>query len=265
MRRPILGSEQANVRWDGLPPRPRTRSLWCWRAFDGELAPLNEGMSVQYLGRSAPATIYDSAGVSGSLATAMPAFSSEDWNGDGVREEDILLMSDEEALRFLDATTGRLVWDTGPKVIRIDGIELGNALVEDAPYWSFTKNDGAGAYLALLGAGDLGSGVGGISIHHYNGTSTVVSTLPLPAAARFSARANFHANGAVQLGLVVNGGAELQGTKSAALTPAETWGNDGATVCRVNEFGNTVRGAFGFRYGAVFGGNATRRELLEAL
>lgn len=259
-RRPILGSRLPHARFDGTPPRVRTRSLWCWRAHDGLLLPLNEGMSVEYLGRTEPATISDSHGTSGALVAAEPAFSSTDWNGDGVREEDTLILSDEEALRYLDASTERLVWTMRAKTLRIDGVELGNALSEDAPYWSFTTDAVAGAYLALLG-----SGAGQIVFEHYNGTSSVTSALPVATGDRFSARACFHDDGRVQLGLVRNGATEVLGALSDALEPASEWGNGGATVCRVNEIGAASRGTLALRYGAVFGGVVPRATLVELL
>ena len=262
-RIPLFGSEPADPRIGA--PRVRTRSLWCWRAWDGQLAPLNEGLSVAYRGRTSAATIHASDGTSGTLAAAAAAFTAIDWDGDGVREEDALLLSDEEALRYFDASTGGLWWDMGPKVLRLDGVELGNAVDEDAPYWSFTTDDIAGAYLAVLGAGDLGDGVGGIRLRHHNGTSAVESVLPLPASARFSLRGLYHADGAVQIGLVVNGAAEVLGLKSAALTPAASWGAGGTPQLRVNEIGTATRGTFALRYGAVFGGLATRPQLLEVL
>jgi hypothetical protein len=264
-RIPLLGSQQVDVRYDGAPPRVRTRSLWCWRAWDGLLAPLNPGLSVAYRGRSSTATIYASDGTSGSLTASAPAFTAIDWDGDGAREEDGLLLSSAEALRYYDASTNRLRWTMGAKVIRLDGIESGNAMVEDAPFWSFTTDAIAGAYLAVLGTGDLGAGVGGIALHHYNGTSTVVSQLPLAAGDRFSLRAQYFDDGAVQIGLVRNGGREATGTKSAALEPESSWGDGGATQIRVNEIGDDSRGTSLLRYGAVYGGVATRQQLLEVL
>lgn len=264
-RIPILGSHLPDARFDGRPPRVRTRSLWTFRPFDGLLSALNPGMAVAYLGRSEQAIIHDSDGVSGVLPAAEPAFTSIDWDGDGQREEDGLLMSNEEALRYFDPESERLVWDTGPKVIRLDGIETGSALVEGAPYWSFTTDAATGAYLAVRGTGDLGGGVGGIALHHYNGTSEVTAQLPLATADRFSFRGLFLPNGGVQIGLVRNAGNEVVSAASAALTPASSWGDDGDTVCRLNEFGDDSRGAWIVRYAAVFGGNATRRELLEVL
>lgn len=259
-RIPILGSEQLDARFDGAPPRLRTRSLWCWRARDGLLAPLNERMSVAYRGRSSAATIHASNGTSGTLAASAPAFTSVDWDGDGVREEDALQLSDEEALRYYDATTERLVWTMAAKVLRLDWIELGTAGVSDAPYWSFTTDEIDGAYLAILG-----SGTGDVQLHHYNGTSTVVSELPVTTGNKCSLRAQYFADGAVQIGLVRNGGAEVLSTKSAALTPAAVWGDGGDTMVRVNEIGDGIRGELQLRHGAVYGGVATRRELLEVI
>lgn len=262
-RIPILGSHQVGARFDGAPPRVRTRSLWCMRPFDGLLSPLNPGMAVAYVGRTEQAIIHDSDGVSGVLPAAEPAFTSIDWDGDGQREEDGLLLSSEEALRYFDPESERLVWDTGPKLIRLDEIETGNALVEDTPYWSFTTDSATGAYLAVLGTGDLGGGVGGIALHHYNGTSTVVAQLPLATADRFSMRGLFLQNGAVQIGLVRNAGSEVVSAPSAALLPASTWGDGGATQCRLNELGDASRGSGIVRYAAVFGGTGTRRQMLE--
>lgn len=260
MRYPVLGSRQPDARFDGLPRRLRTRSLWCWRAWDGLLTSLNEGMGVQYLGRSTTATIYDSRGTSGALVAAEPAFSSIDWDGDGVREEDALLLSDEEALRYRDPVSGQLVWSMDAKTLRLDFLELGNAEVDGAPYWSFSTSDVAGAYLALLG-----DGAGNVLFEHYNGTSSVTSSAPVLTGDRVSARAEFRDDGSVQLGLVRNGGTEVLGAASAALEPATVWGDGGATLLRVNELGSTLRGVMGLRYGAVFGGVVPRTTLLELL
>lgn len=259
-RIPILGSPQIDSRLDGTPPRVRTRSLLCWRAWDGILSPLNEGMSVAYLGRSATATIYASDGTSGALVASAPAFSSEDWDGDGAREEDALVLSMAEALRYYDASSGQLLWDTTAKVIRIEGYERGNALVDGAPYFSFTNDAASGAYLAVLGSGD-----GKIGLHHYNGTSTMVSELPIADGDRYSLIGQYANNGSVRIRLMRNGGADVVGALSDALLPETVWGGGSGVKARINEFGNAVRGVQALRYLAVFGGTATRQQIMEVL
>lgn len=259
-RIPILGSPQIDARLDGTPPRVRTRSLLCVRAWDGVLAPLNEGMSVDYLGRSATATIYASDGTSGALVASAPAFSSEDWDGDGVREEDALVLSAEEALRYYDASSNQLLWDTTAKVIRIDGYERGNALVAGAPYFSFTNNTASGAYLAVLGSGD-----GKIGLRHYNGTSTVVSELPIANGDRYSLIGQYANNGSVRVRMIRNGGAEVVGALSDPLLPETVWGGGAGVKARINECGVPVRGVQALRYLAVFGGTATRQQITEVL
>ena len=260
-RIPPLGTEQLDARFDGTPPRLRTRALWAWRASDGLLAPLNEAMSVAYRGRSSAATIHGSDGASGTLAAAAPAFTSIDWDLDGTREEDGLLMSPEEALRYYDATSNRLQLPLGAMTLRLEGIELGNAATDGEPYWSYTTDAATGAYLAVLGTG----GAGGIAVHHYNGSATRVASLPLAAGDRFSARAMVHADGGVQLGLVRNGGSEALSAREAALAFAAAWGAGGATQIRWNEFGNSNRGTLIARYGALYAGVLPRRTLLEVL
>jgi hypothetical protein len=258
-RIPILGSQQLDVRMDGSAPRLRTKSLLCWRSWDGRILPVNDGISCGYLGRSTTATIYDSYGTSGALVASALAFSCVDWDGDGVREEDALLLSDEEALRFYDANTNRLTWKTDAKVIRLDWLQVGD-IVADQPLFTFTRDNGTGAYFGLFGGPD-----GTVQFRHYNGTSTVTSERPVFDGDRCSARALLFSSGAVQLGLVRNGSAESVGTKSSALEPAADWGNGGATVARLNEFGDSDRGTMLARYLAVYGGNATRKQLLEVL
>ncbi len=259
-RIPILGSQQTDVRMDGTPPRVRTRSLLCFRAWDGTLAPLNEGISVAYLGRTVATNIFASDGTEAPLVASAPAFSSIDWDADGVREDDALLMSEEEALRYFDATTEQLEWDTGPKVFRVDGIEIGNALVDGAPYFSLTNDDASGAWLAVLGSGD-----GRIGLHHHNGIAETVSQLAIAPGARFSLRALLHADGSVEVGLLQNAGAEVGGTRSGAIAPAAEWGGGAGVQARLNEWGAEIRGTQSLRYFAAFNGTATRTQLLEVL
>ena len=259
-RIPILGSQQLDARLDGTPPRVRTRSLLCMRAWDGILSPLNEGMSVDYLGRSATATIYASDGTSGALVASAPAFSSEDWDGDGAREEDALLLSIAESLRYHDASSAQLLWTMTAKVFRLDGYERGNALVAGAPYFSFTNAAASGAYLAIRGSGD-----GKIGLHHHNGTATVVSELPVTAGDRFSLLGQYFDDGSVQVRLVRNGGTDVVGTRSAALLPETVWGGGSGVQARVNEFGAALRGVQALRYLAVYGGTATRQQIMEVL
>ncbi len=258
-RIPLLGSQQLDARLDGSQPRVRVLGLLVWRSHDGLLLPLNEGISADYRGRSEVATIYDSLGTSGSLVASLPAFTSVDWDRDGTREEDALLLSDEEAIRFYDANTSRLRWTTRAKVIRFDWLQQGT-LEENQPLFSFTRDSAAGAYFGLFGNAD-----GEAEFRHYNGTSMVTASRAVADGDRCSVRAQLFDSGAVQLGLVKNGGSESVSAKSAALAPADEWGNAGATQFRLNEFGNTVRGTTLVRYCAVYGGTATRKQLLEVL
>ncbi|WP_396216386.1 hypothetical protein [Gemmatimonas sp.] len=259
--RPLLGSQQLDARFDGGPPRLRVRGLIVYRAFDGSLLCRNEGISTDYVGRSGAATIHDTSGNSGTLAASEPAFTSVDWDRDGSREADALLLGDEEALRMYDFATGRLLWDTGPKTVRLDWIETGAALIADTPYWSFTTDAATGAYLAILGGGD-----GTVLFEHYNGTSSVASSVAVNPADCCSLRAIYNADGSVQAGLVRNSAAnETVSARSAALTPAASWGAGGATICRLNEFGNSVRGEQLARYLAVYGAILTRQQLMEVL
>jgi hypothetical protein len=259
-RIPLLGTQQLDARLDGTPHRVRSRALWSWRAWDGLLAPLTEGLSVAYRGRTSAATVHATDGTAGTLAASAPAWTSIDWDGDGSREDDGLLLSAEEALRYYDATTGRVRLAMGALTLRLDGIESGNATTSDAPYWSLTTDAITGAYLALLGTGS-----GEMQFVHYNGSSTVASALPVVLGNRFSARARLLATGAVQLALVRNGGAEVVGTTSSANALAAEWGGGDAAMIRLNERGNSVRGSGIVRYAALFAGSLTRAQLLEAL
>lgn len=258
-RRPLLGSPQLDVRHDGSQPVLRVKGLLVVRAYDGGLLPANDGISCAYLGRSEPATIYDSDGVSGSLVASLPAFTSIDWNGDGVRAEDAQLLSAEEALRYYDVNTNRLRWLPGAMSLRLDWQQVG-ALAEDQPLFTFTRDNGTGAYFGFFGNAD-----GDVEFRHYNGTSTVTAARPLGAGDRCSAVARMYETGAVQLGLVRNGGNESVSAKSAALEFADEWGNGGAVQARLNEFGNTERGTMLFRYLGVYGGLASRKQILEVL
>lgn len=259
--RPLLGSHQLETRTDGGPPLLRVRALVLWRANDGSLLPRNEALSTDYVGRSTSATIFDTDGTSGPLAASEPAFTSVDWDLDGAREADALLLSTEEALRIYDRTTGRLRWDMGPKTLRYDWIETGAAEITDAPLWSFTTDDTAGAYLALLG-----TGTGGVAFEHHNATSSVVSTVPVSAGDCCSLRAVLHPDGSVEAALTRNGAArELLGERSDALALADEWGDGGSTLCRVNESGDSTRGTQLARYLAVYGAVLTRKQLLEVL
>jgi hypothetical protein len=257
--RPPLGVEQVDVQWDGTQPRVRTRSRWCWRAFDGLLLPLNWGMSVEYEPRTAPATIYASDGTSGSLPTAAAAFSSTDWNGDGVREEDTLILSPEEALRYFDLHTERLHWSDGPITLRYDWVHVGAG-----PLWSYCADSGLGSWIKLEADDEHV-----VTWSHYNGTAAVTSARSVNVGERCSALAHLHANGAVQLEMVRNAGAPSRGERSAANAIAEVWGGGGNTRVRVNEWidaeGEPVRGEQQLRCGYVFDGILARRPAQERL
>jgi hypothetical protein len=255
---PVLGAVQRDVRFDGSPPRIYPFGLVVWRALDGELRPLNAELSVDYLGRSVPATIHANDGTSGSLVASAPAFTMADWNRDGVREEQLLQLTDEEALRFYDADSGALAWNTGAKVIRLDWIEQGNA-DDGSPYWSLTNSAVSGPHLKIVGSGD-----GKVQFIHDNDTSFVLSQLPVAVGDCCSLRAQYFDDGSVQIGLVRNGAKEVVGTRSAALAPESVWGDGGSVQPRLNELGLT-HGAMLLRHFAVYGGTATRRELLEIL
>jgi hypothetical protein len=257
---PPLGVPQLDVRTDGAPPRIRPIGLLVLRALDGQLVPLNAEISVAYLGRSEDATIHDSFGTSGTLVASAPAFTMADWDRDGVREEQLLQLGDEEALRYFDASTEQLLWSTGPKVIRFDWIQDG-AVVEDMPYWSFTNDDASGPWFGMFGLAD-----GKVGLRHYNGTSTVESGVAVAAGDSCSMRLLLHADGSVQTGLWKNGSrVEIAGARSASLAPESEWGEGGGVQFRLNEFGDSVRGVQRFRHLGVYGGTATRRELMEVL
>lgn len=263
---PPLGSEQTDVKYDGRQPTLRSRSRWGWRACDGVASPLNPGMRALYAGRTVAATIHDSDGVSGTIPTADLAFTSTDWDGDTVREEDTLLLSAEEALIYNDPHTDRLHWDNGPLTLRYEWVHLG-----PGPLWSFCAESGLGAWLRL--AGELDD-AGGEDVHtivwtHDNDTSAVTSVVPVAIGDRCSAICHLHADGRVQLELVRNGASAVRGDRSAALAILGVWGNGGTTCVRVNEWidaeGEPVRGTQQWRTGFVFGGVLPRRRVLELL
>lgn len=258
---PALGSSQLDARFAGEPPRLHVLGLVVWRASDGELLPRNAGLSVDYVGRSSAATIHASDGTSGLLAAAEPAFTSVDWDGDGVRESDALWLSDEEALRVRDAVLPTLHWSMGAKAGLYEWIEHGNATVEGAPYWSFTTDAVDGAYLALLGSGD-----GHVEFVHHNGAGTVSAALPVTLGDRCSLRHQYFDDGSVELSLVRNSARIVtHSDRSEPLAPAATWGDGGDTRFRLNEFGDAVRGTQYARYLAMYGGVASHTQLLEVL
>lgn len=257
MPHPLFGVQQTDARLDGQP-RLATSSLWCARASDCLITPLNEGLSVAYRGRSNAATIYASDGTSGLLAAAEPAFSCEDWDGDTIREELLLLLSTQEAVRYYDATSGRLDLPMIDLTLRLDFTELGNATTADAPYWSYTPDTISGRRIEVVGDGG-----GNVVARHHDGSAFRTSSVAVSTGNRCSLRAVFFADGSVQAAMVVNGGAEVTAAKSATLTPV-AW-PAGNTRIRLNERGNGSRGTQAFRYGALYGGALSRRVLLERL
>lgn len=260
--RPLLGAAQADARFDGSAPRLTVRGLVVWRSADGELLPRNEGVSVAYLGRSSAATIRASDGTTGLLAAAEPAFTSIDWDGDGVYEADALRLSDEESLRFFDPVLDGLLWTPGPLTLRHDWIEIGSADVADAPYWSFTVDDATGAWLALRGTGS-----GAVRFEHCNGEDVVSSAVPVSLGDRCSLRQVLHPDGRVEVGLLRNGATrELLGAASDPLALAAAWGDGSALPSlRLNGFGDSVQGAQELVHHAVYGAALARAPLMESL
>lgn len=261
-RYPLLGTAQRDAVLDpttSAGARRRVLARHIWRASDGVLTPLNPELAVQYVGRSTAATIHDSRGVSGSLAAAAAAWTSIDWDGDGQREADGLVLGDEEALRYFDPANSGLYWPMTAFTLRHDWIETGAADVPDAPYWSFSPDDLVGAYVALVG-----TGAGEVEFQHFNGDDIATCALPVSAGDRCSARAQFRADGSVFLALVINGGDEVLGDASAPLAVASYWGS-GTELVRINELGDTSRGQQIAKYSAVYDGLLSRSELLERL
>lgn len=255
---PLLGAQQRAAAEKGAP-RLRTRSKFCWRGSDGVLSPLNEGLVVRVVQRTSAVTIYASDGTSGLLSASAPAFSSVDFDGDGVRECDALELMNEEANRYVSPDTEQIMWDLDPETWLIRWIERGAAAIPNAPYFSLTNNAATGAYFGLFG-----DGAGNAVFRHYNGTTTVEASRAVVANARYEGVITRDANGAVQFALIKNGGTEQISAKSAAAEPL-AWGGGSGVQLRINEFGNTVRGVQSLLYLACYRGVLSRQRVLELL
>lgn len=254
---PLIGTDQANLPFDGYPPFVRSLALEHWRHLDGTLTPLTRQTATLGL-RASATTVYDNAGNTIDLPPALPAWSAEDWDGDNVREELLLRLGDDEPLRFFDPNTGALWWPVRPLTRLHEFIWV----ADGGPLWSLTNDDATGAWLHLEAKSD-----GTISFQHDNGTSDVECIVGsgLVAGNRCSVIGEFHADGSVRARLVKNGGTESVGTLSAALTPAANWGGGAGVVARVNEFGDALVGQQILRTSAVYADVLTRRQLTGML
>lgn len=253
--RPPFGVEQANRPYHGGRPSIRSRALLNWRNCDGTLAPLTQ-QAVEFGVRTSAATVFDSEGTSLSLPASIEAWSAEDWDGDGVREELLLLLGSEEYQRFLDSALGALRWPVLAFTLCHEFMWVG-----DGPLWSLSNNAGTGARLRL----DAASGA--VTWLHHNGTSSVSSTVGsgLSAGDKCSVRAEFRLDGGVQAWLELDGADEIAGTNSSALTPAGSWGGGSGVKARINEFGNASRGQQKLRSSALYPALLSRRDLLRLL
>jgi hypothetical protein len=272
MRYPILGSAQRDARALDEPLALRVQALWYFRAAGGVLAPLNTGMQVDYLGRSAPATIYASDGTSGNLASAAPAFTSIPWATAGVRDDEGLLLSPEEALRYYDAATGELQLVPGPLTILHEWISVQVADVDQAPLLTFTPDDAsnpAPAFGLFETVADAGA-TRYVTLAHDNATVIVTARTDLALGDRGSLVAWLHADGSVESDLLINGATTVVGDRSAANALEPAWGVAGTCKIRLNEWcdsdGDTgTRATQIVRRSAIYGGIATRAQLAEML
>lgn len=254
MPRPMMGTQQATAGLDMVALRSRA---WLnWRNVDGTIAPLT-GQAAQLSVRAAAATVFDSNGTSVSMPRSAAAWSAEDWDGDSVREELLLVLGAGEVIRCSDRDSGQLVWPVRPLTVQHEWMWDGAG-----PLWSLTNDAASGAHLRLDAQSD-----GSVRWLHHNGTAPEESTVSLgiTAGTRCSVRAHLLANGAVQAFLVRNGGAELVGAASPALTPAALWGGGSGVQARINGFGTSSVGAQRLRTCAVYPGLATRYDLEHAL
>jgi hypothetical protein len=249
---PLIGTDQANLPFDGVPPFVRSRALQHWRSCDGTLTPLTRHAATLGL-RASAATVYDNAGNSIAIPPAMAAWSAEDWDGDSAREELLLRLGVDEPLRFFDPVTEQLWWPVRALTVFHEFI-----WVADGPLWSLTNDDATGAWLHLEAKSD-----GTISFQHDNGTSDVESIVGsgLTVGNRCSVIGELYANGSVRARLVKNGGTESSGTLSIGLAPAANWGGGAGVKARVNEFGDALVGQQRLRTSAVFADVLTRRQL----
>lgn len=253
---PLIGTDQASLPFDGLPPSVRSLALQHWRHLDGTLTLLTRQAATLGL-RASATTVYDNAGNTIDLPPALPAWSAEDWDGDSVREELLLRLGDDEPLRFFDPITEQLWWPVRALTLFHEFV-----WVADGPLWSFTNDAATGAWLHLEAKSD-----GTISFQHDNGTSDVECIVGsgLVAGNRCSVIGELYADGSVCARLVKNGGVESVGTQSDPLTLAANWGGGAGVMARVNEFGDALVGQQILRTSAVYADVLTRRQILGLL
>lgn len=258
-RLPITGALQRDARAPDALPRIASSALLGWRASDGLLLPLQDGIAATYRQRTIAATIVAHDGTSGLLAAAAPAFTAIDWDGDGVLESEALLCSPENAVRWHAPTGAGLLLPVASLTLRHEWIELG-AAASGGPLWSLSDDAIAGGALVLEG-----TGANGLQFRVTNGSTTAVAALTLPEAIasgdRIAARATLVITGTdarVQLALVrVRPGVlapaavgdvgwtqapETISALSAAIAAPAAWGTSGGVRARLNERGAASRG-----------------------
>lgn len=257
---PVIGTYQANLPFDDLPPFIRSRAFVHFRACDGIvgdniIAPLTR-QRMRFPMRSDVATIYTSDGTSIALVKSAPAWSAHAWPSGSERNEVLLVLSDGECIRFVDIDTEQLLVPVRSMSGKHEWIHDG-----DGPLWSLTNDDASDAYLAA----DVYAGV--LRILHHNGTADAQSVIPGIAVGNCcSMRWQFDAaTGRVRCWVQRGTNNEQAGALSTALAPETVWGNGSGVQYRINAFGDDVFGGQHLRTSAVFFNLANRSDLEQLL
>ncbi len=256
---PVIGTQQANLPFDSSPPFIRSRALVHFRAVDGVvgdniIAPLTR-QRMRFGIRTGTATVFASDGTSVALVRSAAAWSAQAWPAGSARNEMLLALDAEEYIRFQGVESAELVLP----VRDLSGVHEW-IHVADGPLFSLTNDAASGA--RIFGSVDAGAA----TISHHNGTSVVTSAVSgLTAGVCYSMRWQFDATtGAVRCWLK-RGATESEsiGALSDALAVETTWPN--GVQYRVNEIGDSLRGAQRLRSSAVYVGHLNREQMEHML
>jgi hypothetical protein len=167
--------------------------------------------------RGATATVFDSNGVSITLANATPRFEPRDWLGTSARTHMGLLMGTSDRLHYAAD------WRPRACAFWIEGIETGGAAISGGGVLSITIDAATGAYLRVDSTGTV------YRVRHSNGINAEVAQALAVAPTvgqRFVLRGQLYADGSVQLWQSINEGAETNTVRSVAPAAglAASWG-----------------------------------------
>lgn len=204
----------------GLPPASArapleraSRCLFHWRRTDLSLDALTGHAGT--LTRTTAGSATDQAGTALTVPHSLPRWDARDTDADSVRETVGLLLGTADALTW--------PWGGRPRALTayVELVEAGTRTTSGAGLLYLGNDAATGARFYLDSTGTNYRAV------YHDGSSSVTSTLATgtPASgARAELRATLAANGAVQLGLAVGGGAEAVATASSGLALAAAWG-----------------------------------------